>query len=128
MESIVYKTKSSKPISIRLPMDIYNFLAQKAIDDNEINEKGKPSVGGYVVEKCQECFQAGWDVPREENPEGKNMITKAEVINDMGWVNVESQRYRALCEIIEAKSHNGIKYYMKEVDKLLAKRKQLENV
>lgn len=122
------KVQKSKPMSIRIPMDLFNFLAQKAKEDGRYNENGKPMVGGYIVEKAIECFNSGWDNLRDFNPDGINLKTKSEVMAEMGWVHEESQRYRALCEVIESKSHNGLKFYTKEVDKLLTKRKQLTNV
>lgn len=118
----------SKPISIRIGMSLFNFLSHKAIERELLNEKGKPIVGSLIAEKAEECFIYGWDKPRELNIEGINQQTKSDVLAEMGLVHEESLRYKALCQVIDKKSHNGLKFYMKEVDKILHQNKTKKNV
>lgn len=113
------KEKKGKTIAFRPNIDESKFLAQKAIEVGLVNSDDRPMTAVLVAKKISECIKHGWDKPPEVNVEGINFKTKSEIMSEMGFVYEESLRYKALCSIIKAKSHNGIEYYMKEVDKLL---------
>lgn len=118
------KEKKGKTIAFRPNIDESKFLAQKAIEVGLVSTDDRPMTAVLVAKKISECIKYGWDKPPEVNVEGINFKTKSEIMAEMGAVYEESVRYKALCIVIESKSHNGLPYYMKEVDKILKQNKK----
>jgi len=117
-------SKGKKPINFQLEQgDLYNFLQQRAIQQNLFTENGKPKISEVVKKKIEDIYEQGmWDEDFEGTQSLINQTKEEEIRKQVGIDEQKLQLFEYLIKAINQKANEPASYFLN-----LAKKMQIKD-